>query len=189
MAVRVAIVTRSSGTRIDGDVRRNDPVRALDDGIRLATFSHITAFGQMKRVPVIVVVVAGLACLAPFRAAAQLPPLDAVQASSPPGTPPASPRYDSLPRLPGAGSLLVWPGALRDEQPGPGTLPGVRAVAGRGTFPKWTLVGAALGGALFAGYAIAAGADGGLLPGTRERLIFGGFVGAGALIGYAADSK
>lgn len=67
------------------------------------------------------------------------------------------------------------------------TVAGARIAAGSGTFPKWTLVGAALGGVLFGGYAVAAGADD-FLPGTRERLIFAGFVSVGALIGYAFDT-
>lgn len=48
-------------------------------------------------------------------------------------------------------------------------------------------MGAALGGVLFGGYAVVAGADE-FLPGTRERLIFAGFVSVGALIGYAFDT-
>lgn len=73
------------------------------------------------------------------------------------------------------------------EQPRPATPAETRRAAGSGTFPKWTLVGAALGGVLFGGYAVIAGADE-FLPGTRERLVFAGFVSAGALIGYAFDT-
>ncbi|HEU0077720.1 MAG TPA: hypothetical protein VFQ76_08750 [Longimicrobiaceae bacterium] len=49
-------------------------------------------------------------------------------------------------------------------------------------------MGAALGAVVFSGYAIVAGADDDLLPGTRERLFFAGFVGAGALVGYSFDT-
>ncbi len=88
-----------------------------------------------------------------------------------------------------AGTKL--PVALREadliEQREPATPAETRLPPRSGTFPKWTLVGAALGGVLFGGYAAAAGADE-FLPGTRERLIFAGFVSVGALIGYAFDA-
>ena len=144
----------------------------------------------MKQVArTVLILVVGLACISPAHAWTQASRLDSAQplAIASLRSTPASWGSDSLSRQ----SSTEWPFVLRAadllEQPEPATPAETRHAAGNGTFPKWTLVGAALGGVLFGGYAVVAGADE-FLPGTRERLIFAGFVSVGALIGYAFDT-